>query len=190
MFAYFIEFILLKRSRERFVSFATQRGVATDETETDQQYWTTRDREAICATATARVDEAGIGDDIDRTAAYRDQALVFCSPTQQSVAQSSLPSLMMRNGTACGGVTSTSKPAQCRCSARTVPASLLRFLTMRFAHFGAGSNSAIPMKTKLCSPDSTTQRRHWTRRRRSQPSRPGTSWWICVNDLTPSSKTH
>ncbi|KAA9400615.1 site-specific integrase [Haloarcula sp. CBA1131] len=49
----------------------------TDETETDQQYWTTRDREAICATATARVDDAGESDDVDRTAAYRDQALVF-----------------------------------------------------------------------------------------------------------------
>lgn len=49
----------------------------TDDTESDQQYWTARDREAICATATARVDEAGENEDIDRTRAYRDQALVF-----------------------------------------------------------------------------------------------------------------
>ncbi|NLV08149.1 tyrosine-type recombinase/integrase [Haloarcula rubripromontorii] len=49
----------------------------TGETETDQQYWTARDRDAICATATARVDKAGESDDVDRTAAYRDQALVF-----------------------------------------------------------------------------------------------------------------
>ncbi|AUG49553.1 integrase (plasmid) [Haloarcula taiwanensis] len=49
----------------------------TDETESDQQYWTTRDRDAICATATARVDEASESDGINRRAAYRDQALVF-----------------------------------------------------------------------------------------------------------------
>ena len=36
-----------------------------------------RDREAICATATARVDEADEHEDIDREAAYDDQALVF-----------------------------------------------------------------------------------------------------------------
>ncbi len=72
----------------------------TDETETDQQYWTARDRDAICATATARVDDAGEGDDVDRTAAYRDQALVFSSPTPVRVVQNWSLFLMMKNGTA------------------------------------------------------------------------------------------
>jgi len=47
----------------------------TDETESDQQYWTPRDRDAICATAAARVDAAGENDG-DRMTAYRDRALV------------------------------------------------------------------------------------------------------------------
>lgn len=47
-----------------------------DETETERQYWSDRDRKAIIATAAARVDAAGERDDIDRRAAYRDQALV------------------------------------------------------------------------------------------------------------------
>jgi len=49
----------------------------TDESESDQQYWTTRDREAICAAATARVDKAGESDDVGRKTAYRDRALVY-----------------------------------------------------------------------------------------------------------------
>lgn len=43
----------------------------------DQQFWSARDREAICATADRRVDESFDDDGIDTAKAYRDRALVY-----------------------------------------------------------------------------------------------------------------
>jgi integrase len=43
----------------------------------EQQFWTEREREAICATADQRVDESFDDDDLDTEQAYRDRALVY-----------------------------------------------------------------------------------------------------------------
>jgi integrase len=48
-----------------------------DETDTDTQYWSERERSAICTTATKRVDTAGESDTLDREIAYRDRAIVY-----------------------------------------------------------------------------------------------------------------
>lgn len=42
-----------------------------------QQFWSEREREAICATADRRVDEALDDDDLDTDQAYRDRAMVY-----------------------------------------------------------------------------------------------------------------